>query len=77
MAADIKQDQRGGHAAVGYAVKSAAGDDPDTAPQQLSGAGIPSVAAPNGSTYQRSDPPDVDNCFYLRIGGVWIATINS
>ena len=37
------------------------------------GAGVPTIAAANGSIYRRTDAPDADNFEYGRIGGAWVS----
>lgn len=73
MAVKTSQNMRSGVAALGYIVKSTAGQDPVAAPTVTSGAGVPSATEPNGSIYLRTDGSNADQAIYARIGGSWVA----
>jgi hypothetical protein len=73
MAVKTSQNMRSGVAALGYIVKSTAGQDPVVAPTVTSGSGVPAIAEPNGSIYLRTDGANADQAIYARIGGSWVA----
>jgi hypothetical protein len=73
MAVKTSQNMRSGVAALGYIVKSSAGQDPTAAPTLTSGSGAPTATEPNGSIYLRTDAANADQAVYSRIGGAWVA----
>jgi hypothetical protein len=73
MAVKTSQNMRSGVAALGYIVKSSAGQDPTAAPTLTSGAGAPTATEPNGSIYLRTNAATADEAVYARIGGAWVA----
>jgi hypothetical protein len=73
MAVKTSQNMRSGVAALGYIVKSSAGQDPAVAPTVTSGSGAPTATEPNGSIYLRTNGTTADEAIYARIGGSWVA----
>lgn len=64
---------RGGVRAVGLGIASAARDIDADVPSITSGAGAPSEAEPDGSTYLRTDGTNATDSLYQRIAGAWVA----
>ncbi len=73
MAVKTSQNMRSGVAALGYVVKSSAGQAPTAAPTLTSGSGAPTATEPNGSIYLRTDAATADEAVYSRIAGAWVA----
>jgi hypothetical protein len=61
--------------ALALSPDGAARVDPTAAPTVSCGAGVPTEAAPNGSTYTRTDASDGDDFLYGRVAGAWVAIL--
>lgn len=59
--------------AIVLAPGGAARGDVTTFPTVSAGAGLPSVAAPNGSLYLQTDGTDGTDSIHMRIAGSWVA----
>lgn len=73
MAVKVSENRRAGMALVGAVIKPTANSNPATSPAILSGAGVPTVVAPEGSVYLRTDSGNSSLTFYVRAGGAWSA----
>ena len=73
MAVKVSENRRAGMALVGAVIKPTPGSNVNTSPQIISGAGVPSMAAPEGSVYLRTDSGNSSLTLYVRAGGAWSA----
>ena len=67
-------------AAVGFVVKSAAGDQVTAAPTITSGTGVPhdtNNGEPEGSLYMRIDATDGDDALYFMIAASWVPILGA
>lgn len=64
-------------AGVGFVLKTSAAQLVTAAPTQTAGAGVPTSAEPNGSSYQRTDATNGDDAFYMRIAGAWVPILGA
>lgn len=71
MAVKVSENRRAGMALVGAVIKPTPGAAVATSPAILSGAGVPSMAAPEGSMYLRTDSGNSSLTLYVRAGGAW------
>jgi hypothetical protein len=73
MAVKVSENRRAGMALVGAVIKPAPGANPATSPHIISGTGVPSLAAPEGSIFLRTDSGNSSLTLYVRAGGAWSA----
>lgn len=73
----FRQRWRGAVSFVGLGIKTIARQPDDATPTITAGPGVPSANAVDGSLYMRLDGTTADDSLYQRIGGAWVALINS
>lgn len=73
----FRQRWRGAVSFVGLGIKSIARLPDEFTATITAGVGVPTANVPDGSLYIRQDGTTADDSLYQRIGGAWVALINS